>query len=424
MRIRHLLPGAVVLTLAVLTSQARAQDLPRAAVPAFDGGGDVVLRRSVMRALEENGFVSVVSEDEVDRASGPPADVARATGADLVILGTATGSRRSRRLELVAYDASGRQIASETIRMRPGGSGRRALDAGISDLLAAALPQLAGSPAAPVATGGGAEEIVEEEEEPEDVADRSSGGGGGGGGGGTASDGSLGANPLIFVVRLGLVLRTRDAEAVLSSGMPRSWRSEPIYAELHAGLELRPLAQNDDMGRGLFLRGEFANAVGLGTRDPRGGEVSTHFWRVAADLGYLFPIGSVVELGASFGFGYDAYSLGANNEFPSVELPYLRPGVRGRLRLLDELIVVGIDSGVHIALDRGAVSAAFGRGDTIGFDVGGSVSGALDFGLAYSVDLSWVGYWHGFSGGGTLGDGVNGVEHGFRALLALGYGFR
>lgn len=420
MRIRHLLPGALALALAALTNQAAAQDLPRAAVPAFDGGGDVVLRRSVMRAIEENGFVSVIAEEEVDRASGSPAEIARATGADLVIQGSASGSRRSRRVELVAYDASGRQIATETIRMRPGGAGRRALDSGISDLLAAALPQLSGSPAAPVSTGGGEVEEAEEEEEVEEVTPPAGGGGGGGG----ASDGSLGANPLIFVVRLGLVLRTRDAEAVLSSGMPRSWRSEPIYAELHAGFELRPLAQNDDLARGIFLRGEFANAVGLGTRDPRGGEVSTHFWRLAADLGYLFPIGPVVEIGASFGFGYDAYSLGANTEFPSVELPHLRPGIRGRLRLLDELIVVGIDSGLRIALDRGAVSAAFGRGDTLGFDVGGSVSGALDFGLAYSVDLSWVGYWHGFSGGGTLGDGQNGVEHGFRALLAVGYGFR
>jgi hypothetical protein len=417
-----LLHGLLALDGLVAPAEAAAQDTPRCAVAPFEG--DVVLRRSFMRALEENGFVQVIGEDEVDRAAeggAGPRDIAQATGADLVITGEASGSRRARRLELVAYDASGRQIATETIRMRPGGAGRRSLDEGISNLLSSALPALgatapAEEPAETTTTGGG--------------PTRSSGGGGGGSTRvptsptPTPAHTEFGANPVVFVARLGLVLRTRDAEAVLSSGMPRSWRSEPLYAELHVGLELRPLAQNDDLSRGLFIRGEFANAVALGTRAPSGDAVDTHFFRFAADIGYLLPVGAAVEVGLGVGFGWDAYNLGSNFEFPSVELPHVRPALRGRLRLVDELVVIGLESGLRIAVDRGALSAAFGRGDTIGFDVGASISGALDFGLAYNLDLTWAGFWHGFSGGGTLGNGQSGTEQGLRVLLSAGYAFR
>lgn len=408
--------------LLLLPASVSAQSSPRCAVAPFDGGGDVVLRRSFLRALEENGFVQVIPEDEVDRAAeggASPADIARATGAEMVITGTASGSRRSRRLELIAYDATGRQLATESLRVPNGGAGRRALDEGISNLLSAALPALSSSSGS-TSSGSGPVEVPDptEEEETETptrtTAPVTT----------AAPLGQYGANPLLFVARLGLVLRTRDAETVLSSGMPRSWHAEPLYAELHVGLELRPLAQSNDLGRGLFLRAEFANAVGLGTRDPSGGAVNTHFFRVAGDVGYLLPVGSAVEVGVAFGFGWDAYLLGTNFEFPSVEIPHLRPALRGRLRLIDELVVVGIESGLRIGLDRGGLTPAFGGGDTIGFDVGGSISGALDFGLAYNVDVTWVGYWHSFSGGGGLGDGQNGTEQGVRFLLSLGYAFR
>jgi hypothetical protein len=418
MRVRLSVLGALALLVATLsTSPARAQDLPACAVAPFEGSAGPVLRRSFARALEESGFVRVIPEDQVD--GGAPDAIARTVGADLVITGEVSGSRRARRVDLVAYDANGREIGRETVRVRPGGAGRRAVDRGVNDLLADALPQLGSrsggdAGAAPVHTTPA--EVEEEEEavgdEPAEPSAPSTG------------RGEFGANPLLFVVRLGVSIRTRDAEAVLSSGMPRSWRSNPVYAELHAGFELRPLAQQNDLSRGLFIRGEFANAVGLGTLSPSGQAVDTHFWRVGGDLGYLLPVGPAVEVGLAFGAGYDAYDLGANTEFPSVDLIYLRPALRGRLRLVDEVVVVGLESGLRVAIDRGPISAAFGGGDTIGFDVGASVSGALDFGLAYSVDMTWVGYWHSFSGGGTLATGQDGTEHGFRVLVSAGYAFR
>lgn len=420
MPVRLSVLGALALLLATLSATpAQAQALPGCAVAPFEGSAGAVMRRSFSRALEESGFVRVIPEDEVDRAGGGPADIARATGAALVITGDVSGSRRARRVDLVAYDANGREIGRETVRVRSGAAGRRAVDRGVNDLLADALPQLASSAGEtsavrppPVHTTA-AEAEEEEEDEPDDAGTPS-----------TPSRSDFGANPLLFVARLGVVVRTRDAEAVLSSGMPRSWRSNPVYVELHAGLELRPLAQENDLGRGLFLRGEFANAAGLGTLSPSGQAVDTHFWRVGGDLGYLLPVGPAVEVGLAFGAGYDAYDLGPNTEFPSVDLIYLRPALRGRLRLVDEVVVVGLESGLRVAIDRGPITAAFGGGDTIGFDVGGNVSGALDFGLAYQVDLTWVGYWHSFSGGGTLATGQDGTEHGFRVLVSAGYAFR
>lgn len=421
MRLR-LLSSLLAALVTLVAADAAAQGT-RCAVLPFDGAGDVVLRRSFSRALEDSGFVSVVPEDDVDRAAeggASLADVARATSSQLVVAGSASGSRRSRRLEVVAYDANGREVARETIRVRTGGAGRRALDEGVSNLLSAALPAI-GSGAAPAHH----EEIVEEEEE-EDVggdedaegssergAERPSTPG--------TSDGDFGPGPPIFAIRLGVVLRTRDAETLLIAGSPRSWRSDPMYLELHAGLELRPLAQAQDLARGLYLRAEFANAVGLGSRDAMGRDVATHFFRAGGDAGYMLPVGAVVEVGGGLGFGWDAYNLGANQNYPGVELPQLRPHVRGRLRLVRELVVVGLESGLRIALDRGTISAAFGGGDTIGFDVGANVTGTFDFGLTYIVDLSWAGLWHSFSGGGLLGDGVSGVEHGFRVLIGAGY---
>lgn len=425
MPVRHSVLGALALLLATLllgtlsmTQPAEAQELPSCAVAPFEGSAGAVMRRSFARALQESGFVRMIPEDQVDRAGSAPDAIARATGAQLVITGSVSGSRRARRVDLVAYDASGREIGRETVRVRSGSAGRRAVDRGINDLLADALPQLASgsgggeTSTAPTAPAHTEPTEAEEEEEAEEVSTPSA----------TRSD--LGANPLLFVVRLGVSIRTRDAEAVLSSGMPRSWRSNPVYAELHAGLELRPLAQENDLSRGLFIRGEFASAVGLGTLSPSGSPVDTQFWRVGGDLGYLLPVGPAVEVGLAFGAGYDAYDLGTNTEFPSVDLIYLRPALRGRLRLVDEVVVVGLESGLRIAVDRGPITAAFGGGDTIGFDVGANVGGAFDFGLAYQIDLTWVGYWHSFSGGGTLATGQDGTEHGFRVLISAGYAFR
>lgn len=391
----------------------------------FEGSSTVVVRRSFMRALEDHGGVRVVDEDEVDAvAEGGPRAVAERTGASLVITGAVSGRGSRRTLAVEALDGSGRELARAEIRLRSGGAGRRALNDGVADLLASAIPGAVS--AASSDTGGrddAEEELLDDDtEEPEDD------GGDSRASPSASAPSGVGVDPRIFTVRVGLVLRTRDAEVLLTSGSPRSWRSDPMYVELWAGLELRPLARSGDAWRGLFLRGDVAVAAGLGSRDERGASVATTFFRASGDLGYLAPIGDVLELGGALGFGFDAYQLGANSLYPSVELPYVRPGARARIRALGETLVVSVDVGYRGIVSRSALGETFGPsgGESHGFDVGGAVSGAVDLGgdvggVAYGVEASWVGVWHSFAGTGSLGQGERGTEQGFRLLVSAGW---
>lgn len=410
-----------------LAAPALAQDRPRCAVMPLEGSGTVVVRRSLMRALGEHGAVSVVEEDDIDAVvgrGGGPAEVAARTRAALVITGAVEGRGSRRTLSLEALDPSGRELARAEIRVRTGGAGRRALNDGVADLLAAALPGAAASAARrDEATGDEEDDGEGDEDDERDARAR-----GRGSRPAAAGPSEFGVDPRIFTLRVGVVLRTRDAEVVLESGAPRSWRSDPMYVELWAGLELRPLARSGDAWRGLFLRGDAAVAAGLGSRDESDRSVATQFFRVSADLGYLAPLGDIVELGGSVGFGYDAYQLGANMLFPSVELPYVRPGVRARVRALGESLVVGVDVGYRGIVSRSALGETFGPagGDSHGFDAGGGVSGAIDLGgdlggIAYGVEASWVGVWHTFAGTGALGAGERGTEHGVRLLFSAGW---
>lgn len=404
---------AVLFAASVLASPVMAQDGPRCAVLPLDGSGSVVVRRSLMRSIEEHGGVTVIDEDEVDSAAeggASPHVVADRTHADLVISGEVSGRGARRTLSLEATDAEGRVLATAEIRLRTGGAGRRALDEGVADLLDAALPDLTRDEAP-------AEREVRPEPEPEARRDRRRE---------EPEPYAFGVDPHIFTIRVGLVVRTRDARVNVAGGNPRSWRADPAYVELWAGLELRPLARSRDYWRGLFLRGDVAIAAGLGSRDERGGTVATEFFRFSGDLGYLVPIGDVVELGGSFGGGFDAYHLGTNTLFPGVELPYVRPGLRGRIRALGETIVISADFGYRAVVARSELSAAFGGGDTHGIDVSGGISGVIELGpdvggVAYGVEVGWAGLWHSFSGGGVLANGESGSEEGLRVLVSGGW---
>lgn len=433
---RTLRPAPAVLGLALglllATASAGGQDRPRCAVMPLDGSGTVVVRRSLMRALEDHGGVVVIDEDDVDAVAGggaTPAEVAAATRAELVIRGEVEGRGARRTLRVSALDRTGREVAGAEIRLRTGGPGRRALLDGVADLLGVALGALASAPASRTGAGRGADDAGGGRE-------RAAGDGDGeprarsstGPAAAAPAPSPLGVDPRIVTVRVGVVLRTREAEVVLSSGSPRSWRSDPMYAELWAGLEVRPLARSGDAWRGLFLRGEVAVAAGLGSRDERGVSIATEFLRASGDLGYVVPVGDVLELGGALGFGWDAYQLGANVLFPSLEMPYVRPGVRARVRALGESLVVGADVGYRAIVSRSALGEAFGPagGDSHGFDVGGSISGSIDLGgdagaIAYGIEASWVGVWHSFAGAGSLGAGERGVEQGFRLLLSAGW---
>jgi len=132
-----------------------------------------------------------------------------------------------------------------------------------------------------------------------------------------------------------------------------------------------------------------------------------------------------VEIGAGLGFGYDAYQIADNRVMPGVEYPYLRPSIRGRIRILEEIVVLDAEVGFRSLFGRDRLSTAFGpSGDSFGLDAGLGVTGIFDFGLTYRADFSWASYWHSFAGGGTLATATSGTDQGIRIGVMLGYGFR
>ncbi|MCS6857868.1 MAG: hypothetical protein NZM37_09165, partial [Sandaracinaceae bacterium] len=235
-------------------------------------------------------------------------------------------------------------------------------------------------------------------------------------------------SPPLFVFLLGVVPRNRSAEIRDTSGETRGYDSG-FYPELIAQFELRPLARDPGVGRALFLRGFYSHAVGIGSREKDCTEecqnYSTVFFRGGGDLGMLGDLGGIVELGVGIGFGFEAYQLADNPILPSVEYPYLRPALRARFRLAQELFVLDAEVAYRSLLGREEWTPAFGRsGDAFGMDISGGLSGVFGFGLAWRAEFAWVHYWHQFSGMGLMASGKEGSDSGIRITLALGAGIQ
>ena len=129
-------------------------------------------------------------------------------------------------------------------------------------------------------------------------------------------------------------------------------------------LAARPWVAEEGLERGIEMRGFFGHAVGLRMRNQLTDEpVDTSFFQVYADVGVLFEVDPSAELGLGLGFGWDSYAFGEQSLVivPSAEYAYLRPHLRGRFRLEDELLVLGIDMGYRGVLSRGALSEHFGQ---------------------------------------------------------------
>lgn len=376
----------------------------RTVVMPFDGSGSDAVRAQVHETLTADPRVDVVALD-----SGAP-------DARLLVSGSTSGRAARRSFELVATDAEGNTLGTESGRLGRGAAARRAVEEATRALVDGAVGRLPRP--APVVT----------EPEPTPVDDGAQTGGGGGEA--APAGGSASHDPAIVSIMLGAILRTRSSEIRLANGGNLLYDSGP-YVELAARLEVRPLAHDPGLGRGLYLRGEYAHAVALGTKLCGGGacqQFDTTFFRAYGDVGFLFDLGGVAELGAGVGFGFEAYQIADNPVMPAVEYPYLRPAVRGRIRILEELFVIDAEVGLRSIFGRGGLSPAFGEaGDSLGMDAGLGVGGLFDFGLAWRADFAWAGYWHSFAPGTstpTLGEGQSGLDSGIRAGLTVGYGIR
>jgi hypothetical protein len=386
----------------LLPSAVSAQRGIGAVVMPFDGPGSDTVRGQVHDALAEDPRLVVAPLDE------------GASDAQVLVSGSTSGRATRRTFELVASDAQGTELATQSGRIARGAAGRRAVADATRALIDAAIARLPPPPS----TTQTETETTTTETEPRDTTPTPAG----------PTTSNPGTDPAIVTILAGAVFRNRNSDVRLENGGTQIYDSG-FYVELALGLEVRPLAHDPGLARGLFLRGSYAHAVGLGTQDcPPSGtcqRYDTTFFRAYGDVGFLFDLGRVVEIGAGLGFGYDAYQIADNRVMPGVEYPYLRPSIRGRIRILEEIVVLDAEVGFRSLFGRDRLSTAFGpSGDSFGLDAGLGVTGIFDFGLTYRADFSWASYWHSFAGGGTLATATSGTDHGIRIGVMLGYGFR
>lgn len=374
-------------------------------VMPFDGPGSDEVRQQVYDALREDRRLDVAQLDE-----GSP-------NAQLLISGSTSGRPSRRGFELFATDAQGNELGSQSGRVGRGAAGRRAVADATRALVDGAVGRL------PAPRPAATEETPTTSTTPEAVSDEPAHDAP------TTSPGATNANddPPILALLAGAVFRTRTSEVQLRNG-GRQLYDVGMYVELAAALELRPFAHDPGLLRGLFVRGSYAHAVGLGTQDCANGtcqRYDTTFFRAYGDVGFLFDLGRIAEIGAAVGFGFEAYQIADNRVMPGVEYPYLRPSVRGRIRIVQEMLVLDADVGFRSLFGRDRLGTAFGpNGDSFGLDASLGVTGIFDFGLMYRADFTWAGYWHSFQGGGSVQDGESGTDQGFRIGVMLGYGFR
>lgn len=422
----------VVLGMATLSVALLAADHVRAqtiAVAPFAGRRSSVVRRMASRALPRGvEQVRTRSADRVARRAGVEglaesgvAAFAVEVGADLVLQGRISGRRSSSVVELLFRAADGTELVRGEVEWRRAGRRfRRELQLQLERLYEQATvaldahlappPEPEPSPPEPAPEPFVFEEPPTVEEEP------------------AAQDDTDGL--ALFAATAGLAIRTRTTDIRLTGGGRRRYATNSgVYPELLVAVEGRPFANDSHLGRGLFIRGLFAHSIGLLSETQLGAVVSSNFLRLGLHAGFMVPLGELVELGLSFGAGFDGYYLGSNDVLPDAEYMWLRPGVRARFRLMQETVVVELDAAYRAVLSEGELRRAFGEegdahGVDVGFGVGGNLLEGMDVGLTWAIRASYVSYFMSFDGMANAATGESGVEESIRVSLSAGYSFR
>ena len=110
---------------------------------------------------------------------------------------------------------------------------------------------------------------------------------------------------------------------------------------------------------------------------------------------------------------------------PSAEYPYLRPHLRGRFQIEDEMAVFELEAAYRGVLGRGALSEHFGsEGETQGFDITARLGGSFDMGLSYGIEAGVAGYFHFFQGDAITAPGKSGTDFSLFLGAQVGYAFR
>lgn len=416
------LVSLAVLTAALVpTASASAQEAQeglRLAVTPFAGRGARAVQREVERALADRG--TLVDSREAERAArdagvqGTDAEgvteLATALDAALVVQGELGGSRRAPELTVVIRAADGRELTRGTLPYQAR-RGRDELARELRVLLdqatAALTPRERGEPE-PLAPP-----VTMPVDDPEPTAPA------------PASDDSL----AFLTVLAGVAVRTRDIDVQLAGGGTRRYASG-AYPEVALSIEARPFAAERHLGRGLFFTAAFGHSVGLGSAvmgtDSR---VETNFLRILAGAGWLAPLGDVVELGVRVSFAYDGYHLAPNVVLPTAEYFTVRPAVRGRIRFVQETLVLDVEAAYRGVFGVGPLANAFGEqagahGVDVGVGLGGNLLRALGLGFTWALRFDWVGYFLEFAGPAADAPATSATESALRVTALVGWSFR
>ncbi len=428
MRLRHAFAVAASLV-SVYPGTSLAQAQLTVAVAPFDGRGARTVTRDVAGALGDHA--DVVSSRTASRAatqagieglSGGITDFATAVGAQIVFLGTVetTGRRRRRRrrrrgastrqVSITAFDAGGEQLAQANFSYPSGRSGRETLAGEVAALFQQAVSAREALHAPPPALDPAP--MFEPEPEPEPESE--------------APDDGL----AILSAWIGLTIRSRDTVVTLTTpGDERRYSAS--YVELGAAVEARPFAREGHLGRGLYANIDFWHSVGLGSvvDDPAMTSVaSTNFARFQINAGYLLTVAEIAEVGIGFGGGYDGYFFAVNPILPTAEIGYLRPAARGRIRFMEETLVLDVEIAYRGVVGIGGLADSFGQGvETHGVDLSLALTGNLariaDLGFTWAARFAYVGYFMNFAGAANDAMGSSGVEESLRFTLLAGWSF-
>ncbi|MGE0784797.1 MAG: hypothetical protein AB7S26_03840 [Sandaracinaceae bacterium] len=405
----------------LLASPSPASADFRVAVLPFDGPDADRAREDLADALREQRDVRIAPLDRTDRAvAGAHGSEARelATrrlGADYVVSGRVQRRGRRERVSLILSDEDGRTLARRTVSLRDGrgsyGAAARALARGLES-------------AADRDDDRGGWDDEPEEDRHDEERDRP-----------RASRREErehrraprdGRGPPLLELYVGARVEGRLARFTTEEGNVH--RNDVAYPVLTGMVNARPWVAAEGLERGLEMRGFFGYAVGLRSRNTLTDEpVDTSFFHVYLDVGMLFEVVPSAELGLGLGFGWDSFAFGEQSLIvvPSAEYAFLRPHLRGRFQLEEELAVLSIELAYRGVLSRGALSEHFGQdGQTQGFDLLARLTGSVDIGLSYGIEAGVAGYFHFFDGEAITAHAKDGTDFALWLGAHVGFAFR
>jgi hypothetical protein len=410
----RLLTLALVVFVSLTPALARA-DGPRVVVLPFEGAEAVSTRLVVYEALEAEGveLTSLAAAGEAARAARVRGLSRRRVGrvlaiadADAALQGRTTVARDRVLVRLVLSTASGRVLYDREVAFEDARSAARALREALSH--GASEPE----PPPRAAASSGAQNDTPPWERGADPAPS------------TRAGASSTAQLPWLVAGIGASARMRDAafEADDGTRFHRAW-----YPTIDLAAELRPFHTARGLERGLFVRAAFHHSVGLRSVGPNDTVVDTAFWGLGGDAGLLVTVAEGWDLGFAVGLGVDAFELADTPAtlVPTAVYGSLRPGLRLRTQLLDELVVLDIGASYRWIFDRGPIGAAFGRqGESHGFELGASLGGSVDVGFSWALSAELVGVVHQLHGEADVVPASDGRDLGLRFGARVGLALR